>query len=175
MNGYLLAGITTGIIVALVVCWAGLRFTKKNKKEKFTYDERQKAARGEGYKYAFFTLIIYNAAYGILDMAGVQWAETMTGLMIGVCLAILVHVTYSIWNECYFSMNEEPKRVLIFFGIISVVNAIIAVKQGLAGELIENGMLTNGCANLVVAIMFGVVMIVLAAKWMAKRNETEED
>jgi hypothetical protein len=175
MNGYLLAGMVTGIVVALVIAWVGLRFTKKDKKEKFTYDERQKAARGEAYKYAFFTMIIYNAAYGLLDLAGIIWAETMTGLMIGVCIAILVHVSYSIWNECYFSMNEEPKRVLVFFGVISVINTVIAVMQGLDGELIENGMLTNNCANLVVAVMFGVIMIVLAAKWMTKNNELEED
>ena len=176
MNGYLLAGTITGVVVGLVIAAVLMTFTKKNRKEKFTYDERQKIARGEGYKYAFFTLVIYNAVYGIIDMSLEKpWAESMTGVMIGICLAVLVHVVYCIWHECYFSMNEEPKRVLIFFGIISVINVIIAVMQGRNGELIENGMLTNSCANLIVAIMFGVILIALAVKWSTKKAELEEE
>jgi len=176
MNGYLLAGTVTGVVVGLVIAAVMLRFAKKDKKEKFTYDERQKVARGEAYKYAFYTLVIYNAAYGIIDLALEKpWAETLTAVMIGICLAVLVHVVYCIWHECYFSMNEEPKRVLIFFGVISVVNVIIAVMQGMNGELIENGMLTNSCANLIVAIMFGVILIALAAKWKVKQAEPEEE
>ena len=176
MNGYMMAGMIVGIAVAIIIVKGLLRFTKKNKKEKFTYDERQKAARGEAYKYAFFTLVIYNAAYGIFDMAtGIKWTENLTGMMLGVCLAVLVHVVYSIWHECYFSMNEEPKKVLIIFGVICLVNVLIAVVQGLDGELIENGMLTNNLANLVVSVMFGVIMITLAAKWISKKNEIEEE
>ena len=176
MNGYLLAGTVTGVVVGIVIVAVMFRFVKKDKKEKFTYDERQKAARGEGYKYAFFTLVIYNAVYGIVDMSLEKpWAESMTAVMIGVCLAVLVHVVYCIWHECYFSMNEEPKRVLIFLGAISVINVIIAVMQGRNGELIENGTLTNSCANLIVAIMFGVVLIALAVKWRAKKAELDEE
>ncbi len=176
MNGYMLAGIFTGVVLALVIAAVLMRFTKKDKKEKFTYDERQKAQRGVGYKYAFFTLIIYNVVYGILDMTlAVKWAETFTAMMIGVLLAVLVHVVYSIWNECYFSMNEEPKKVLILFGFISVVNIIIAVMQGVNGELIVNGMLSNSCANLLVAVMFGVILIALAAKSQQKKREVEEE
>lgn len=176
MNGFMIAGIITGVVVGLVIAGIGMTLTKKNRKEKFTYDERQKAARGVGYKYAFFTLVIYNAVYGILDMSlQIKWAESLTAMLIGICLAVLVHVIYSIWHECYFSMNEEPKRVLIFFGVIAAVNAVIAVMQGMNGELIENGMLTHSCANLVVAVMFGCIMIALAAKWFQKKREVEEE
>ncbi len=60
MNGYMLAGTITGVILGLIIAAILLRFAKKDKKGKFTYDERQKAARGEAYKYAFFTLVVYN-------------------------------------------------------------------------------------------------------------------
>lgn len=176
MNSYILAGTITGVVVGIVIAAVMLRFTKKNKKEKFTYDERQKVARGEGYKYAFYVLVIYNVAYACLDMALYHpWAEPMTGIMIGICLSVLVHVVYCIWHECYFSMNEEPVRVLSLFGGISVINVIIAVNQGMHGKLIENGMLTNYCANLIVAIMFGVIMIALVVKRAFRKNEIEED
>ena len=176
MNGFMLAGVITGVIAGLAIAAIAMVFTKKNRKEKFTYDERQKVARGEGYKYAFYVLLIYNVVYACLDMALYQsWAEPMAAAMIGIALSVLVHVIYCIWHECYFSMNEEPKRVLIFFAIISVINVIIAVRQGIAGELIENGILTNQCANLIVAIMFGIIMIALAVKTLLKKREVEED
>lgn len=176
MNGFMLAGVITGIVVGIVIAAIGMTFTKKNRKEKFTYDERQKVARGEGYKYAFYTLLIYNAGYACLDMAlEGAWAEPMAAALIGIALAVLVHVIYCIWHECYFSMNEEPKRVLMFFGVISVINVIIAVMQGMDGELIENGMLTNQCANLIVAVMFGLIMIALAIKTALRNREEEED
>lgn len=176
MNGFMLAGWITGIVAGLVIAAVAMTFTKKNRGEKFTYDERQKVSRGEGYKYAFYVLLVYNVAYACLDMAmDRSWAEPLAGLMVGIALSILVHVIYCIWHECYFSMNEEPKRVLIFFGIISVVNAAIAVMQGLDGELIENGMLTNNCANLVVAVMFGIILIALAVKTVINKREVEEE
>jgi len=176
MNGFMIAGMITGVVLGLLIAAVLLRFAKKDKKEKFTYDERQHIARGIGYKYAFFTLVIYNVAYGIFDMATeIKWVENFTGMMIGVCLAVLVHIVYSIWHDCYFSMNEEPKKVLILFGVICVVNVGIAVVQGINGELIENGVLTNNCANLIVSIMFGVILIVLAAKNQLKKNEVEEE
>ena len=176
MNGFMLAGVITGIVVGLVIAGIGMTFTKKNRKEKFTYDERQNTSRGVGYKYAFFTLLIYNAVCGCIDMAiEIPWAEPLTVAIIGIALSVLVHVIYCIWNECYFSMNEEPKRVLIFFAIIAVINVIIAIMQGRAGELIENGVLTNQCANLIVAIMFGIIMIALAIKTALKKCEVEED
>lgn len=176
MDIYMMAGVVAGVIVGLVIAALILTMTKKNRKEKFTYDERQKAVRGEAYKFAFYVLICYNAAYGLVDMVLEKpWAENLAGMIIGICLAVLVHVVYSIWHECYFSMNEEPKRVLILFGIVSIINVIIAIGQGMRGELIEDGMLTNYCANLVVAIMFAVILVTLAVKWHQKKGEAEEE
>ena len=176
MNGFMLAGVITGVVVGLIIAAIGMTFTKKNRKEKFTYDERQKASRGVGYKYAFYVLLVYNAVCGCLDMGMERpWAEPLTVAIIGIAIAVLVHVIYCIWHECYFSMNEEPKRVLIFFAIISVINVIIAVMQGQEGLLIKNGMLTNQCANLIVAVMFGIIMIALTIKTALKKREVEED
>lgn len=176
MNGYMIAGFITGLVLAVILVKIAFRFIKKDKNEKFRYDERQKAVRGEAYKYAFFTLAVYNAVYGILDMIlDKPWAETMTGVMIGVCLAVLVHISYSIWKGSYFSMNENPGRLIIFLVVIAVMNGAIGLKQGLEGELIESGMLTNNCANLVVAVMLVIVLAVMGFKAIAVKREAEEE
>lgn len=176
MNIWTIAGMITGIIISIAVVAVLFRFVKKDKKQKFNYDERQIAQRGQAYKYAFFTLVGYNALYGIIDMILEKpWAEDLTGLMIGVCLAVVVHVAYSIWHECYFSMNEEPSKVIGMFAILVLCNGYIAYGQARDGELIQNGMLTNSCANLVVAVALCIIMIVLAAKWQAKKREESEE
>lgn len=176
MNIYMAAGVVTGVVVGLIISAILLTMAKKNKKEKFTYDERQKIARGEAYKYAFYVLVIYNAVCGLLDMAlEVRWAEEITVMLIGICLAVIVHVIYSIWHDCWFSMNEEPKRVLVIFGVVAVINVIVAVIQGLNGELIVNGMLSGYCANLVVAVMFFVILIALAIKACMKKKEFDAE
>ena len=174
MNGIMLAGVVTGVLTGLALAVIGMKYTKKNKNEKFTYDERQHVKRGEGYKYAFYVLMVYNAAYACLDIAlDRPWAEPMAGMLVGICLALLVLVGYCIWNDCFFSLNEDPGKVLIFFGIVAAINAIIAVRQGLAGELIENGMLTNRSVNLIVAVMFGVIMIILAIRKFSGNEEED--
>ena len=174
MNGIMFAGIVTGIVVGVVLALIGAKYTKKNKTEKFTYDERQQAVRGDGYKYAFYTLMIYNVIYACLDIVlDKPWAEPLAGVMVGICLALVVMVIYCIWNDCFFSLNEEPKKVLIFFGVITVINAIIAVIHGINGKLIVDGILTNNSANLIVAVMFGVVMIALAVRNTAGKEEED--
>lgn len=176
MNIYTLAGMVTGVVISIIVVMILFRFMKKNKKAKFTYDERQVAQRGLAYKYAFFTLAGYNALYGIIDMALEKpWAEDLTGLMLGVCIAVAVHVGYSIWHECYFSMNEEPGKVIVMFAVIVAINGYIAYGQMRDGELIQNGMLTNNCANLVVAVLLLFIMAVLAIKWQVKKHEADEE
>ena len=175
MNGYMIAGIITGMLVGFVLVAMGMKMTKKNKKEKFTYDERQAAARGVGYKYAFITLVIYNVVYGILDLVLAHpWAEDLTGLMIGVCLAVVVHISYSIRHDCYFSMNEDPKKVKALIAILTIINAAIAVIQGLNGELVQDGMLTNKCANLVVAIVLAAVLVALVINKQDEEIDEEE-
>ena len=176
MNGFMLAGVITGIVVGLVLVAVGLTFIKKDKKEKFVYDERQTAARGTAYKYAFFTLMIYNVILACVDIAlDKPWAEPMAAEMIGICLALIVLVVYCIWHDCYFSMNEEPKKVMIFFGIVFILNAIIGVVAGVNGHLIESGMLTNQSANLIVAVLFGAVFAALAIRTATNKDEGEEE
>lgn len=173
MNGYMIAGVITGLIVAFILVMVGMNFTKKNRKEKHTYDERQVAARGVGYKYAFITLIVYNVIYGLVDMMLPEpWAEDLTGLMIGVCLAAVVHIVYSIRHDCYISMNEDPKKYKIFIAVLAIINGVAAVFQGLNGELIEDGMLTNNCANLIVALVLAAVLVAMGTK---KCDDEEED
>ena len=62
MNTAMAAGIPVGIAVGIILVVIILRFINRNKKVTTEYDERQKQIRGEGYKIAFFAVLLFEAA-----------------------------------------------------------------------------------------------------------------
>ena len=56
MNIARFAGFICGVGVAVLLIWALMRRLNTDGKRKTEYDERQKAARGVGYMYAFYVL-----------------------------------------------------------------------------------------------------------------------
>ena len=60
-NSARMIGVTIGIIVGLIVAIFIIRYVNRNKKLTTEYDEMQKQIRGEGYKYAFYTVMILEA------------------------------------------------------------------------------------------------------------------
>ena len=174
MNDWMALGILCGAVVGLLIVVILLRLMKTDGSSKCKFDERQELVRGRGFKYAFFTLMIYSMVYGYMDMfLAEKKIDTMTGTMIGVMLGIVVYAVYSIWNEGYFSLNEDPKRVIIIFAIIAVVNFMLAGMNIADGKMIEDGVLTFRSMNLFCGIMFVIIGGVLMLKKALNAKEDE--
>lgn len=47
----------------------------------------------------------------------------------GIVLGLVVYVSYAVLNEGYFSLNENPRRVVILFAIIAAGNLLIGLAQ----------------------------------------------
>lgn len=169
MTFYMQIGIITGVVVGLLLVVLLLKITKKDGKIKCKYDERQANIRGKGFQASFFTLIIYNAIYGLLGiMVEKPFMDTLTAVMIGICLSVAVYAVYCIWNDAYFSLNESPKRLLIAFGIIAALNLVIGCINLFNGNATTDGILNFRCINLFCGILFIVIFVALLAK--AVRN-----
>ena len=67
-NSARIIGVVTGIIVGLIVAVFVFRYVHRNKKLYTEYDEMQRQIRGEGYKYAFYTVLILEAVLCVLTM-----------------------------------------------------------------------------------------------------------
>ncbi len=166
----ILCGVLISIILAVIILW----LTKKDRSIKCKYDERQQAVRGKGFKYGFFTLMFYDLAYGLIDeILGRKYFENSVGMMVGIFLGILVYACYCIWHDGYFSLNENPKGVLIAFAIIAVSNFVIFAVNFTNGTVVENGILTIRCTNLLCGIMFVIIFGVLLVKAVCNKKETE--
>ena len=165
MSIYVKVGILVGMLIGIIIVTFFMKFTKKDGDMKCKYDERQANVRGKGYKLSFFTLFIYNAIYGLLGiMIEKRYVDSLAAMMIGICLAVAVYVVYCIWNDAYFSLNENPRRVIIGFGLIALLNLLLGVMNLYDGMVITDGMLNYRSVNLICGVLFIIIFITLILK-----------
>lgn len=161
-----------GLLFGIVLCIVLLIITTKNGTLKRDYDERQQMVRGKGARYGFFTVMGCNGLFILWDIGVKDIAmELSVAMIISVLVGIIVYVSYCIWNEGYFSMNEKPKSLVWVFIVLAFVNLGIFFQACKAGEAIKNGVLTFRTMNLFCAIMMVIVLIVLLCKMISKKKE----
>ena len=171
----ILLGVFTGLIIGGLLLVFILKMTKKDHSLKCKFDERQELVRGVGFKYAFFTLLVYNFLSAMLGDLVFEKPimDNATILMLGAILSIMVYAIYCIWNEGYLSLNENPRRIMVAFTVLGVINIVFGMHSIFEKELIENGILTFHCINLVVGTILLVIVSVLALKRALNKKEDE--
>lgn len=173
MNDKILDVLISSVIISIVFIII-IMLVKRDGKIKGKYDERQELVRGRGYKYAFYTLMFYNALLEFI--AAIIEKRFMQGtiqVIIGMCIGIVVYASYCIWNDSYFAINDNPKRVLIIFILIGAINFSLGIINLVEGDWVNDGQLTSGFANFAAGILAMVVSIVAAAKWISNRKKEE--
>lgn len=167
-------GLTLVFAITALITILIMKLTKTDGAVKCKYDERQELVRGRGFKYAFFTIMIYNFAVAYIQVCSVNLpADSSALLMIGAILGLLVYVIYAIWNEAYFSLNENPKKVMIILSFIGLMNLVIGIVQMIEGRFLENGVLTYTSMNFILGVVFVIIFIVITAKQICNKREEE--
>ncbi len=161
-------GCVLGILLVVFI----LAASTKNGKIRRDYDERQQLVRGRGFKYGFFTMMICNGLFALLficiEKPIIDAAFAMT---ISIMLASAVYVSYCIWNEGYFSLNENPKQLVAFFLFLEVFNVLAFIGNAVRGNVMKDGVVTYSALNLPCAVMIAVVLIVLLLKRISRNRE----
>ena len=171
---YILGFVCGLLLVAAIGVVIGIIIKKLNGNKKPEYDERQEAIRGIVFKRAFFTLVIYNIAYGVFDTAtGIVWCDGFTAMFIGVALSCTVFVVSSIMKGAYFRMDENPKIWTIIIALIAILNATMGIFLLLRGEIVSDGILQMTSMYLVVSIMFFAILLTIIVKRI--RDERGEE
>ena len=171
---WICVGLVIGVCVGLVLVVILLIVTKKDKKIELQYDERQMLERGTAFKLGFFTQLIYMCFMSLCYVAGIQLpVATEVILFFGVLLSLGVYVIYCIWKEAYIALNETVQKVNIAFVIIGIINVFVGVMHCIHGNMIENGILTFRCINLVCGIFLLVLAIVIGSVELAKKREDD--
>lgn len=166
----ILIGVCIGLILVMVIALV----TKEDKSMELKYDERQMQERGNAFKLGFFTQLIYMCFMSLCYVAGIQLPVAMEVILFfGVLLSLSVYVIYCIWKEAYIALNETVKKVNIAFVIIGIVNVFIGVMHCIHGSMIEDGILTFRCINLLCGIFLLLVAIVIGIVELAKKREDD--
>ncbi len=159
-NSGMMWGITVGVVVGLIITIFLLRWFNRDRGMKTEYDERQLQIRGQAYKIAFYALLIFEAAVGILSTGVNIPAEPFVLHIMAVFFGITVQVCYCIWNGAYVGLNTNMHRFIPVMIVISLFNFFVFVMRLRDGGVFENGKLQEPVMNLFCALMFAVIGIV---------------
>jgi len=171
-------GFLVGLIIAMglggfIVIFL-IKLTRKDGKIKGQYDERQLQARGDGFKYGFFTQMFYSLALATFSMAEIEIpVENDVLLMLGALLGVFVYAIYCISKEAYISLNENKKRLTILFSFIGLINLVPGIESIVHGRIIVDGIVTSAVINLVCAVEILIVTIVMNLH-RSKADEEED-
>lgn len=170
-NIYRSAGVAVGIIIGLIIAFALILIANNNRKVKTQYDERQLRVRGDAYRYAFYTVVIYDVILFVVEIGG--FALPLEGYVLhfaGILLGVLVLSGYCIWKDAYWGLNNNRKRYGIILVVAGLLNALPVVMTLVAGDGDS-----FPWVNLLTTVMLLVVGVELLAKHiLEKRAERTE-
>lgn len=170
----ILTGALMGLVVAGIVCFILLKVTKTDGKTKCRFDERQKTARGEAYKYAFWTETIGMLVYMLLLVIAPELPiRPELGILLVALLGIIVQIFSSIRMGAYFAMNEKKKALQIIFCWVGLINILFGVASLLNGAAFEDGKLGLGSGNLFAGILS--LLVLWATVFLPRENTDSED
>ena len=163
----LAAGIAAGVLVVVLLF--------KKHVLSFTFDERQERARGVAFKYGFFAMMFAMFLYGLLEIFLGRWCDAMAGATLCLCAGVLVFAITCILKDAYLSLREKPRHIMTLFTVISIVNIVLGAVHILDGDMVEGGILTFRCTNLVVGLMTTVVLAVYVVNFLLSRRDGEAE
>lgn len=170
--GYVI-GVSAGAMAGILLVIAILKFSKKDGSLKCRYDERQELVRGRGFKYGFFTMVIYEAFnmwYGSF-LERMIMREVITAF--GIFLGIVVYAGYAIWNDGYFSLNENHQRVIVSFVAIAVGNILLGLARIPGEDFFVDGAIGYPAVNLMMGVMALCLLGILLVKKVCKKEPAE--
>ena len=167
-------GYIVGIVVGILVGVGIVALLFKLKVMDLTFDERQERARGQAYKYGFWTLLTCLLLYGFSDMVLGRWCDVLTGVMLCVAASLMVFASVCIVKDAYLSLKEKPRTVMTMLTVVSILNLVIGVMNWKNGRVMEDGILTFAAVNGICGIMVLVILVIYVANYLLGRREAGE-
>lgn len=167
------AGVLVGIGSAAVVIAVMAAVRKKQGRPKPEYDERQMAARGMAYRWAFLTLMLSLAVNTGVEAIWGPWAKPGVSAWMLIFLSIGVFIVACVRKDAYFAVAQDPKASLWLFGavvVLQIPNIIITLRSG---GFVEDGLLTWDALSPASGALF-LVLTVCAIVRLRRQREDDE-
>ena len=166
----LLAGVLVGALVGVGI--VALLFKLKVRDR--TLDERQERARGQAYKYGFWTMMACLLLYGFSDMVLGRWCDVITGVMLCAAPALMVFASVCIVKDAYLSLKEKPRKIMMLLTVIAALNLGIGGMNLKCGRVVKDGVLTYGAVNGICGAMLLVILVVYVVNYLLAKREGAE-
>jgi hypothetical protein len=171
------AGLTFGIVTALVIFFIIWKLNRKSMKGKF--DERQELVRGRGYKYACFTLLGLILAFLLIESFNAFETLPVTRTLVLffiIIVGVMVYALYCIRYDSYFGVGTDYRTYRAVMWIVIVCNAVSAISGLRSGAMVDGKLAFGPCASLLFCVAFVIIMGSLSVKQRrAAAEEAEED
>lgn len=167
------AGVLVGIGSAAVVIAVMAAVRKKQGRPKPEYDERQMAARGVAYRWAFLTLMLSLAVNTGVEAIWGPWAKPGVSAWMLIFLSVGVFVVVCVRRDAYFAVAQNPRTYLWLFGavvVLQIPNIIITLRSG---GFVEDGLLTWDALSPASGALF-LVLTVCAIIRLRRQREDDE-
>lgn len=138
------------------------------------YDERQTAVRGRAFKYAYGTLLVALLFYAASDDIW-NWCVPLTGCAAAIAVSLVPYAWVSIMNEAYWWANTKRIGQYVTFALLGLMNLGLALSSWLRGDLIVDGVLQIGGANLVLGSVFIYIFVIAMIQRARLRRDGDED
>ncbi len=177
-EGYFFVVVTMFIMVFLISVSDRL-FSKKDVSDRKDFDERQEIVRSKGYRYAFYILMCYTFFKMLWDIARKAGEEHIILGFGAVCLAFVVHASYSVWNDGYFPLKKNPKGGIAMLFVLAASEVIFGAAELLNGysmnqkmeEAVSGGAAAEELSELLDSrfqpLWFGLF---ITEKWKERKN-----
>lgn len=169
-NFGLLAAVLIGALVGLGI----IALLFKLKVMDLTFDERQERARGQAYKYGFWTLMTCLLLYGFSDMVLGRWCDVIAGVMLCAGAALIVFGSVCIAKDAYLSLKEKPRTIMTLLTVVGSLNLAIGIMNWKNGRAVVNGVLTYGSVNLICGLMVLTLLAVYVVNYLLAGREDAE-
>ena len=167
-------GILAAVLVGALVGLGIIALLFRLKIMDLTFDERQERARGQAYKYGFWTMITCLLLYGFSDMVLGRWCDVIAGVMLCVAAAMVMFASVCIVKDAYLSLKEKPRKVMTLLTVISALNLAIGVINWQSGQVVKDGVLTYSAVNGICGVMILTILVVYVVNYLLAKREAGE-
>ena len=167
-------GYLFGLVVGVLVGVGIIALLFKLKVMDLTFDERQERARGQAYKYGFWTLLSCLLLYGFSDQIFGRWCDVLVGAMLCIAAALLVFASVCIVKDAYLSLKEKPRAIMTLLTVLSALNLAIGVINWKSGQVVKDGVLTFAAVNGICGIMMLAILGVYLVNYLLAKREDGE-
>ena len=167
------------VFVAIYLFWCGILIAaaakSKPKKKKQVFDERQIAAQGMAYKWAFWTMFGYYLLYAtICGAMEIVWCDPFLGAFLGVIVGATVFALICVFRDAYFRPDQSRKSEIVVINIICFSQGLIGLMNLFDGTVIEDGVLSSESLQLFMLLMGLVLDAAFIVKHRMEKREEQE-